>query len=337
MAMNATLFSAMKNEGPFILEWVAYHRLIGFDHIVVFTNDCDDGSDRLLDRLAEIGWVHHVDNTSSEGTAPQKRAAERAFKLPSVHAADWMIWLDADEFLNIHAGSGHLAALATAVGESRGICINWRIFGSNGIKYWPGGLAAAAFVRASRKSFNLNRQMKTLYRPGPDITGLYLHKPEVSVDFVANGGYFINAEKHRLPDDFYHARRNHGDPVHELPAELVSHKLAQINHYAVRSFDSYVSKRHRGNGWKSAGETAREQRYRYRSGFWQKHDRNEAEDRSICRHLPALRAMIAEAMSHVAIQRANEDCLSRFRAESERLKSEIDTLAENIAKGFGDY
>ena len=31
--MSFTLFSAMKNEAPFLLEWVAYHKAIGFDRL----------------------------------------------------------------------------------------------------------------------------------------------------------------------------------------------------------------------------------------------------------------------------------------------------------------
>lgn len=39
--MSFTLFSAMKNEAPFLLEWVAYHKAIGFDRIVIYSNDSD--------------------------------------------------------------------------------------------------------------------------------------------------------------------------------------------------------------------------------------------------------------------------------------------------------
>ena len=45
------VLSTMKNEGPFVLEWVAHHRAIGFDGFVIFSNDCTDGTDRILDRL----------------------------------------------------------------------------------------------------------------------------------------------------------------------------------------------------------------------------------------------------------------------------------------------
>ncbi len=45
------IVTTMKYEGPFILEWLAYHRAIGFDDILVYTNDCDDGTDDMLAML----------------------------------------------------------------------------------------------------------------------------------------------------------------------------------------------------------------------------------------------------------------------------------------------
>ncbi|MEO0944249.1 MAG: FkbM family methyltransferase, partial [Pseudomonadota bacterium] len=47
--------TCMKNEGPYLLEWLAYHRSIGIQGYIVFTNDCTDGTDLMLDRLDEMG------------------------------------------------------------------------------------------------------------------------------------------------------------------------------------------------------------------------------------------------------------------------------------------
>ena len=48
---KVALVSCMRNEGLFVLEWVAYHALLGFDDILVFTNSCTSGSELFL-RLA---------------------------------------------------------------------------------------------------------------------------------------------------------------------------------------------------------------------------------------------------------------------------------------------
>ena len=49
-----TVVSTMKNEGPYIIDWVAHYKTLGFDHILVCTNDCTDPTVEILLRLQEM-------------------------------------------------------------------------------------------------------------------------------------------------------------------------------------------------------------------------------------------------------------------------------------------
>ena len=49
------IVSTMKDEGPFILEWVAHYLALGFDHFIINSNDCSDGTDLILQRLQDLG------------------------------------------------------------------------------------------------------------------------------------------------------------------------------------------------------------------------------------------------------------------------------------------
>jgi hypothetical protein len=51
------IVTTMKNEAPYILEWVAHHLALGVDNILAFTNDFDDGTERLLARLGHMAPV----------------------------------------------------------------------------------------------------------------------------------------------------------------------------------------------------------------------------------------------------------------------------------------
>ena len=98
--MKLLVFSAMKDEGPDVLEWVCYHRTVGFDEALVYTNDCTDGSDDLLDALQSVGLVHHRRHSAvGQDLPPQDAAARLIIADPVFRQADWAIWLDADEFL----------------------------------------------------------------------------------------------------------------------------------------------------------------------------------------------------------------------------------------------
>jgi hypothetical protein len=60
--MRVLAVTIMRNEAPFLLEWIAYHQHIGVTDYLIYTNDCEDGTDFLLDRLAALGVVHHERN-----------------------------------------------------------------------------------------------------------------------------------------------------------------------------------------------------------------------------------------------------------------------------------
>ena len=121
------IVTPMKNEGPFILEWVAHNLAIGVDEMAIFSNDCTDGSDALLDRLHEMGKLRHVDN-SSRKPAPQRRAYRRFLKMEIAGPEDWVIPIDADEYINVKTGDHTLRALTDAVPQARTLSMTWRLF-----------------------------------------------------------------------------------------------------------------------------------------------------------------------------------------------------------------
>ena len=44
---DSLVFTTMRNEGPFILEWVAWQKMLGFDNVLILFNDCTDRSPQL--------------------------------------------------------------------------------------------------------------------------------------------------------------------------------------------------------------------------------------------------------------------------------------------------
>ncbi|MDH5530269.1 MAG: glycosyltransferase family 2 protein, partial [Paracoccaceae bacterium] len=61
----------VRNEGAFLIDWLAHHRASGFTDFLVFSNDCQDGTDLMLDRLSAMGWLTHVRNDSGHKRGPQ--------------------------------------------------------------------------------------------------------------------------------------------------------------------------------------------------------------------------------------------------------------------------
>lgn len=302
------LLSSQKNEGPFLLEWLAYHFATGFSHAVIFSNDCDDGSDVLLDVLAERLPVEHVRHVLEPGEAPQGLAARKAIEGGYLHPGDWVIWLDTDEFLNVHEGGGQVTDLI-ALAEKRGadgVCVGWRMFGSGGLKTWPGRQLDRAFVRAGSRFSMSARMIKTLFRMSDDIGRLDPHRPYLSRRFLEEKRFYLDGRGHRLPDRFYLSERPTGAPTFKLPG-LPSYRLAQVNHYAIRTPDAFALRQARGRGLVAVGGTPR-----HTSKHFRRYDRNFFRDGTILHHVPAVDALLREWLSDSAIAAAHREAASRL-------------------------
>ena len=70
-----TVVSTMKNEGPYIIDWVAHYKTLGFDHILVCTNDCTDTTVDILLRLQEMGLVTQQHYRPPRRHSPQRVAS----------------------------------------------------------------------------------------------------------------------------------------------------------------------------------------------------------------------------------------------------------------------
>ena len=97
---GACVLATVRNEGPYLLDWIAYHLSIGFEHIFLYTNDNDDGSPALLEALAAHGVVTLIHNQSGKLVGPQYKAyAHALLLLPQILDYRWTAVIDADEYI----------------------------------------------------------------------------------------------------------------------------------------------------------------------------------------------------------------------------------------------
>ncbi len=310
---DTVLFTAMKNEGPFLLEWVAHHLAAGFEKIVVVSNDCSDGSDILLDALDRAGYLDHLPQTVSPDMAPQLSAA-RLFEAKFALAGKWVLWLDGDEFLNIHAGDGSVQALIDSLGDASGMAINWRIFGTGGQNIWSGLPIAQQQTACAERTYMPHQAAKTLFQYGKHFTAMDVHAPhatpgmEESFHILDSGGNKVPQRK------FFYARD--GAPQYRARMRNVReiHKIAQINHYALRSRESFALKSLRGDGTMTAAENARRgqdgsgMKFRHGKKFWRKYDMDECLDTSILKYSDATNRILATMCDRPEIRNAYEAC-----------------------------
>lgn len=235
------VLSTMKNEAPFILEWVAHYRAIGFTDFLVFTNDCDDTTDPLLDRLQERDILRHeVNKVMRRG--PHKSALKYAQDHVMVVKADWVLICDVDEFLNIKVGDHSVQALLNHIGpQADAIPFPWQIFGCAGIVPFIDEPITDQFTHSEplpRKGGRKSREVKSMFRKQDLCEKFGLHRPRYFEKYKPN--VFWSSP---VGDDI--SERMNGSTVWSMPWAQAG-KAAYMNHYPLRSIEAYLIKKNRG-------------------------------------------------------------------------------------------
>lgn len=303
------LFSQMKNEAPFVLEWIAYHKAIGFDDIVISSNPSSDGLEDLLGALASAGEIRHLRITPGPTEGALRVGSEAFSREVGYEPGNWYMWLDGDEFLNVHAGDRTVDALIEVMGDRIVAPVSWRVFGTSGQTSFAGRFIDPAFTGASLPDFESNLEQKSFFRFTPEMRGFGrfgINRPtfrrgaSVTVDdiMMGNGGPPVASD--RITERWLKGA-DIGKTAWVRPEEF-GWTHAQINHYVLRTPDHYRLKRLRGRGY-TANSTSNGLQ-RYTDDFFLAHDRNEAEDRSILHWQDAVTEGIARLLAHPEVARA---------------------------------
>ncbi|WP_025062584.1 glycosyltransferase family 2 protein [Sulfitobacter guttiformis] len=309
--MAITAVTCVKNEGPFLLEWIAFHQCIGVTDFLFYSNDCDDGTDTLLDALAALGHVTHLPNPA-EGRNYQMEALQDAKGQPVVQNADWVWIADVDEFPNIHVGDHSFAALIDACGDPQAISLNFQFFANDDV----GAFEDRPVIEQFTKSHNPDMwcgeaaiEVKSLVRQDFPLHYYGAHRPF----FKAN---VKKKQRPRWTDgsgrDVQHRFLVAANPrrIRRFPA-TGSRLHATLNHYALRSLDSYLVKNDRG-------DVNRENRA-FDDTYWRERNDPAWEDRSIHRYLPALEARITGLKKQGNIGALHDACVTAHKARRDAL------------------
>lgn len=313
--MRSLVYSAMKDEGPDVLEWACYHRLIGFNEVLIYTNDCVDGSDNLLDALQDIGLLQHRRHSIAGKNLPAQEAA--ATLIQSDHAyleADWAMWIDADEFvLPIKYPDVQALISALEAVNADAIALPWRNFGTSEHISVPDGLVLESFLMTSRSRKRMERTFKCLFRTGDHIERLYIHKPiwRVGTDIK-----FLGPDLSPLPKELASQMKPNQRPKELLPKVFNGKNYAaRVNHYAVKSYEQFLLKRTRRSGMGNKG--------RFSDKYLNRFDYNEVKDERSAHLVAGTKSLMSEALSHGIVRNAYAETVRR---RSERIAGIDDSL-----------
>jgi hypothetical protein len=261
-----SICAVYRDEGPYLREWVEFHRLVGVERFFLYDNrSADDHREALAPYVADGSVTLH----DWPRWPAQIQAYDHCLKR---HAADsrWIAFIDLDEFLFSPEGT-LLPDVLREFEEFPGVGVNWAVFGSAGHETTPPGLVIESYLRRSDDP-GINRHIKSIVDPR------HVRAFCVPHFFMYDRGLAVDEQRRPITGPPY----SHTDGV--------SFERLRVNHYAVKSEEEFRLKLARG-----PADSSIPKRDRFNEAQLARIARqyNDVEDRDILMHLASLKDALA--------------------------------------------
>ncbi|MEB3343449.1 glycosyltransferase family 92 protein [Okeania sp.] len=263
---SLSICGIMKNEGPYIVEWLEFHKLVGVERFYLYDNTSTDNTIDVLQPYVESGEVIYYYWPHKPG---QMSAYSHCLKNHK-YDSEWIAFIDLDEFL-FPTVADKITDIIDEFSQVSALGVNWMNFGTSGHEKKPEGLQIENFIKCAKKSFGPNRHIKCILRPEKAVRPLNPHQ------FVFSQGQVVTENK---------------QPITGPISSTHSIKKIRINHYTTRSKEESMKKMMRGRATKN------EQRP---WSHFESKDKifNEVEDLTIQRFVPRLKIAVEKIQRQI--------------------------------------
>jgi len=226
---KVAICALVRNEASYVEEWVNFHRKQGVGEFIIYDNFSRDSTKAEFSRcgIDPADWALNCKSFDEEQRLVYRNARDWL-----VGRADWVAYIDMDEFLFGRDGETLAQALSKFDTDVSAIAVQQRIFGSSFLeKRYPGNVTDR-FTRCAAPGHPEHLWFKTISRPER------VHYFDSVHSVVLHEGRYIMADGTDL-------QRNYIDQYHpEHPGVAGKYVRGGIglHHYIVKSYEEFLKK-----------------------------------------------------------------------------------------------
>lgn len=253
LLMNVMLAAIAKDECQYLPEWIAFHKLLGFNKIVIYDNESTDGSRAYLQQLAKNSIIEYRFWQTKEGISPQLSAYNDCIN--DNKDMDFIAFFDLDEFLVVKNGQDFMSFLDSVPEDVSAIAVNQRLFGSAGLVENSSELVIERFTKCCHANYDEMKWFKSIVKPKRVSKYTSSHAAE-----LINGKY--------VHTDFSELIR---EPGLKGKAQDIQTSQLQLNHYILKSKQEFFEKKQRRGG--VVANTKKVRMARHKDGYFYNRDK----------------------------------------------------------------
>jgi hypothetical protein len=207
-----------RDEGPYLLEWLEFHRMVGVDHFYFYDNGSMDNTKDILRPYLEQNIVEVIDWPGDPDQPACYMDCIRRFK----DRSSWIAVIDVDEFI-VPVATSTVPEFLREFESANGLGVNEFVYGSSGHRQKPLGLQTANFLRRLEKDHIANLHIKSIVNPR-------------KVTECCGGHHFKFLDGQPVVSESHW-------PIRTGPRSLRNQtQKIRINHYFTRSQEEYAKK-----------------------------------------------------------------------------------------------
>jgi hypothetical protein len=255
--MSLAICTIQRDRGPWIREWVEFHKIVGFDKFYIFLHNCtDDSSEVVLELSKQYDITVFI--VTNDVIKPQLAAYQYCYHhFGDLH--DWIAFIDGDEFLY----SPIEVSIKPVLDEFNqlnlsAIGVYWLCFGSSNHITEPSGLITENYRLRAPNNFGNNSHIKSIVKGN--------QKSKFS---VLNNSHYFSTLNGTFDTNLRPIKNGYtgNTPCFD--------KLI-INHYVTQSREYYENFKKMSGGADTSPKMVRGE------DWWLAHDINDIFDNSLC-------------------------------------------------------
>ena len=143
-----SVVAIMKDEGPYLREWIEYHKLVGVEKFYLYNNGSTDDTVEILSPYVKSGLVELIDFPGEKKQIPAYDDCVARHKMDT----KWLALIDLDEFMVPDSGGDKVTDILDKLSKHISqIWIRWIFYGSNGHITKPDGLVTESYTKRAKK------------------------------------------------------------------------------------------------------------------------------------------------------------------------------------------
>lgn len=175
-----TIYATVKNESDQILEWLAFHKLQGFEHFILCLDNCSDNTQELIEKSQFSSICEIIDINS---IIPPNQGSNQIYffrhALSKMKDTKWAIPIDVDEY--IYSPQGFMVSDVLKDFDASGVAVCQRVFGSSNLETRnKDNLVIETFTKHVNDDLDLsNSNLKTSDKVDPGFIKVFVQPKDV--------------------------------------------------------------------------------------------------------------------------------------------------------------